>query len=209
MKVRKAEPDSDHFPVDMLMSLTPGPGSRSPSQSPPIRRKYKVSSEFFPDFHGTLAGGQHRELVSFCKSPTTSPMRLQEQSTPSSCRQQKPASQNLLLITARHMGLSLGTMRSVSEPLLCPILFESSSQNWGQARRDYRALTSCKRRRYERDVGKQLCSLASENTARFWKALKSRQLALMITDLGNWKKLFPKAPPGTYTSPGPGATRPP
>jgi len=66
---------SDHFPVDLLIHLTPNPAPGSTSQRLPSEHNLKVSPEILPDFHEALADGQPREFMSFCKSPHHHPRR--------------------------------------------------------------------------------------------------------------------------------------
>ena len=73
MKVRMVEPDSDHFPLDLHIRLSQDTGTRPPPPNPAAQRRLKVSPEYFHDFCESLADGQHRELVSLCKSSSTSP----------------------------------------------------------------------------------------------------------------------------------------
>jgi hypothetical protein len=59
-----------------------------------------------------------------------------------------------------------------------------------QARREYRTMIRCKRRRYEEGQGNRMSLLASQDPAKFWKAFRSRPAALKITNRDTWFSYF-------------------
>jgi hypothetical protein len=74
LKVRKEPlPDSDHFPLDLLMHLRPSPQTEFQPQVMPPKSEFTITPEHLPFFQELLTGGPQRELTTFCGSPSSSP----------------------------------------------------------------------------------------------------------------------------------------
>jgi len=168
-------PDSDHFPIDLLMHLRLCPEIEFKLQVMPPKRKFKVTPEHLPYFQELLTGGPQRELTTFCGSPSSSPneatgalydfiRQAAEASLPKAAPPNGKDSKS-----KPKLWYNTGCKKAKS---LYRNLFKSDSDS--QARREYRAMIMCKRRRYEEGQGNRMSLLASKYPAKFWKAFKSR-----------------------------------
>jgi hypothetical protein len=195
MKVRQPLPDSDHFPIDLLMHLRLSPEIEFQPQVMPPKRKFKVTPEHLPYFQELLTGGPQRELTTFCGSPSSSPdeaagavydfiIQAAEASLPKAA---PPNGKDSKSKPKPWYDRECKKAKSLYRHLFKS---NSDSQSMRQVRKEYRTMIRCKRRRYEDGRGYRMSLLASEAPAKFWKAFKSRPAALKITNRDTWFSYF-------------------
>ena len=66
------------------------------------------------------------------------------------------------------------------------VKLQSPVQIIKSARKEFRTLVRYKRRNYKEAQGNRLCSLATRDAAKFWKAFKTKPMSLKITDRATW-----------------------
>jgi hypothetical protein len=192
MKVRDHEKyyESDHTPLDIFVNLSPKESCSTDLEHPckPSSIKFKISTENIPDFQQVLAGAS-QDLVCFCNLDTTSPDEALKsihnvvmQAAGFTFQKVSPhkhvpnRSKPWFDTECKHIKLNYLSLVKLQSP---PEIIKS-------ARREFRTLVRYKRRKYKEAQGNRLCSLATQDAAKFWKAFKTKPMSLKITDRATW-----------------------